>query len=206
MTDWLPASHPTAPARAAQAIRRGELVILPTDTVYGVAAALWQPGAVASLYAVKQRPPDRAIPVLLASPEDMAQVAASIPEMTLRLAEAFWPGPLTIAVPKHPRIPEIVSRLPTIGLRVPDYEQTRAVIRACGGALAVTSANLSGQPSPLTAHEAAAALGSRISLVLDGGGCPGGAPSTVVDVSGGQLRILRTGPLSEDTLRRALQT
>lgn len=205
MTDWLEAGDPQAPARAAEAIRAGGLVILPTDTVYGVAADMWQPQAVAALYAAKQRPPDRAIPILLADLDDMAQVAQDAPEIARRLAEAFWPGPLTIAIPRRPEVPEIVSSLPTVGVRIPDHAAARAVIRACGGALAVTSANLSDQPSALTAADAARALGEAVALVLDGGRCPGGTPSTVVDVSGGALRVVRPGPLDEATLQRALQ-
>ncbi len=205
MTDWLPADHPQAPSRAAEVIRAGGLVILPTDTVYGLAANLWQPEAVAALYVAKQRPPERAIPILLADVQDMALVAQDIPEMARRLAVAFWPGPLTIAVPKRPAVPEIVSSLPTVGLRIPDHPAARAAIRACGGALAVTSANLSGRPSPLTADQAVRDLGEAVMLVLDGGPCPGGVPSTVVDVSKGMLRIVRPGPLSEDALRRTLR-
>ncbi len=205
MTDWLEAGDSQAPARAAEVIRAGGLVILPTDTVYGVAADMWQPQAVAALYAAKQRPPDRAIPILLADLDDMAQVAQDAPEIARRLAEAFWPGPLTIAIPRRPEVPEIVSSLPTVGVRIPDHAAARAVIRACGGALAVTSANLSDQPSALTAADAARALGEAVALVLDGGRCPGGTPSTVVDVSGGALRVVRPGPLDEATLQRALQ-
>jgi L-threonylcarbamoyladenylate synthase len=204
MTGWLQADHPQAPARVAEQIRRGELIILPTDTVYGVGADPWQAGAVAALYKIKRRSPDRAIPVLLADITDISRLAAEIPPVAHKLALAFWPGPLTIAFPKHPDVLEIVSSLPTIGLRVPDHDATRAVIRACGGALAVTSANISGQPSPLTADEAASALGEGVALVLDGGPCPGGVPSTVVDVTGDQLRIIRPGPLDAATLRRAL--
>jgi L-threonylcarbamoyladenylate synthase len=205
MTEWLAVDDPGAPARAAEVIGGGGLVILPTDTVYGVGADLWQPEAVAALYAVKRRPPGRAIPVLLADEEDIARVAGSVPETARRLAATLWPGPLTIVVPKRPDVPEIVSALPTVGVRIPDHDAARAVIRACGGALAGTSANRSGQPSPLTAREAASALGEGVALVLDGGTCAGGRPSTVVDVSGGELRIVRPGPLDEAALRRAVE-
>jgi L-threonylcarbamoyladenylate synthase len=205
VTDWLPAHHPDAPSRAASVIRRGGLMVLPTDTVYGVAADLWQPDAVAALYAAKRRPPDRAIPILLSAGAAIDQVAARVPDAAHRLAAAFWPGPLTIVVPKRPTVPDIVSALPTVGVRVPDHNAARAVIRACGGALAVTSANLSDQPSALTAEEAAAALGAAVGLVLDGGPAPGGTPSTVVDVTGGALRVLRPGPISEAALRAAVE-
>lgn len=203
MADWLSIDDPSAPAYAAEVIRVGGLVILPTDTVYGIAANVWQPQTIATLYAAKLRPPDKAIPVLLADPEHTDLVASEVPPMARRLAEAFWPGPLTIAVPKLPTLPEIVSALPTVGVRIPDHDRTRAVIRACSGALAVTSANLSGQPSPLTAQEASI-LGEAVALILDGGRCAGGQPSTVVDVTGGSLRIVRPGPIDEEALRRAI--
>jgi L-threonylcarbamoyladenylate synthase len=201
MTDWLSIYDPGTPRRAAEVIRDGGLVILPTDTVYGVAADVWQPEAVAALYRVKQRPADRAIPILLADPEHMNRVSGRITPAAERLAAQFWPGPLTIIVAKHPRVPDIVSSLPTVGLRIPAHDATRAIIRACGGALAVTSANLSDHPSPLTAQEAAQALGEDIALVIDGGECTGGVPSTVVDASTDELKVIRTGPLDPDTLR-----
>jgi L-threonylcarbamoyladenylate synthase len=203
MTDWLSIDNPAAPARAAQVIRAGGLVILPTDTVYGIAADVWQPEAVTTLYAVKLRPPDKAIPVLLADAEHIDLVASDVPVMARRLAEVFWPGPLTIAVPKLPTLPDIVSSLPSVGVRIPDDNGARAVIRACGGALAVTSANLSGQPSPLTAEEAGI-LGEMVALILDGGRCAGGQPSTVVDATGESLTIVRPGPIDEEMLYQAL--
>jgi L-threonylcarbamoyladenylate synthase len=202
--DWLSIDDPAAPDRAAEVIRAGGLVILPTDTVYGVAADLSQPDAVARLYEVKQRSPDKAIPILLSDFSHIRRVAQHVPPTARRLADAFWPGPLTIAVPKWPIIPDIVSALPTVGVRIPDHAGARAVIRACGGALAVTSANLSGGPNPLTAEEASL-LGEGVDLLLDGGPCPGGQPSTVVDVSGGDMRIVRAGPIDEAALRRALE-
>jgi L-threonylcarbamoyladenylate synthase len=205
MTTWLSIGDPSAPARAAEAIRAGGLVVLPTDTVYGVAADLWQPEAVAALYAAKARPPAKAIPVLLAGEADAAQVAYEVPPLAQKLAAAFWPGPLTIALPRRDTVPDIVSSLPTIGVRVPDHDRAREVIRACGGALAVTSANRSGDPSVLTAQQAADALGDQVALVLDGGRCPGGVPSTVVDASGEAMRIVRIGPLDEAALRAALR-
>jgi L-threonylcarbamoyladenylate synthase len=205
VTDWLPADHPDAPSRAASVIRSGGLIILPTDTVYGVASDLWQPDAVAALYAAKRRPPDRAIPILLSTGAAIDRVAVRVPEAAHRLASAFWPGPLTIVVPKRPSVPDIVSSLPTIGVRVPDHDAARAAIHACGGALAVTSANLSDQPSALTAKEAASALGAAVGLVLDGGPAPGGTPSTVVDMAGGTLTILRPGPIDEAALRAVVE-
>jgi L-threonylcarbamoyladenylate synthase len=136
MTEWMAVDDPGAAARAAEVIGRGGLVILPTDTVYGVGADVWQPEAVAALYAVKRRPPERAIPVLLADEEDIARVAGSVPEMARRLAAALWPGPLTIVVPKRPDVPEIVSTLPTVGVRIPDHDAARAARPARRGGAA----------------------------------------------------------------------
>lgn len=204
MPDWISATDPRAVPEAVAVIEAGGLVVLPTDTVYGVAADMWRPYAVEAIYRAKQRPPERAIPILLADPANIESVAQSVPDAAYRLAEAFWPGPLTIVVPRRPEVPEIVSALPTIGLRIPDHPTTREVIRACGGALAVSSANLSDAPPALTAREAALALGDGVALVLDGGTCPGGTPSTVVDVTGGEIVILRRGPISEVSIRQVL--
>ena len=203
--EWMSISDGRAPLRAAAVLSEGGLIILPTDTVYGVAADPWQPRAVAALYRAKRRSPERAIPILLADFDHIRMVATDIPEIARKLAKAFWPGPLTIAVPRLPELPDIVSSLPTVGVRIPDHEAVRAIIRAASGALAVTSANISGQPDPITAQAASDALGDAISLVLDGGPCPGGMASTVVDVTGPALRIVRRGPLTEDDLLSALK-
>lgn len=203
MPSWIRADTPKTPVRAAQVIRLGGLIILPTDTVYGVAADLWQEDAVAALYAAKNRPPDKAIPLLISDFKAISKVAAEVPYMAEVLAKTFWPGPLTIALPKREQVPMIVSSLPTVGVRMPDHSAARAVIRACGGVLAVTSANQSGEPSPLTAKEAALAL-PTVDLVLDGGTVSGGVASTVVDINEGELRIVREGPISMDAMQRAL--
>src|SRR5690606_41319858 len=115
MPDWMPIDDPQAVPRAAAVIEAGGLVILPTDTVYGVAADLWQPDAVQALYDAKRRPPDRALPILLADPEHIETVAQSVPDAARRLADAFWPGPLTTVVPKRPNVPQVVSSPPTSG-------------------------------------------------------------------------------------------
>jgi L-threonylcarbamoyladenylate synthase len=205
MTEWMSINDPSAPQRTAEVLGEGGIVILPTDTVYGVAADPWQPRAVAALYDAKHRPPDRAIPILLADFDHIRLVATNIPEAAHKLAKAFWPGPLTIAVPRLPELPEIVSSLPTVGVRIPNHDAARAIIRAASGALAVTSANRSGQPDPIHAQEASDALGAAVALVLDGGACPGGIASTVVDVTGPALRIIRVGPLNERDLLRVLK-
>ncbi len=146
---------------------------------------------------------EKAIPVLIGDPADLEKVTLEVPETAVRLAARFWPGPLTLVVPKHPDLPEAVSATSTVGVRVPDHPLARALLRAAGP-MAVTSANLSGQPSPSTAQEVFAQLGGRIALIIDGGKTPGGVPSTVVDCAGAELQILRTGPVSKDEIRAVL--
>jgi L-threonylcarbamoyladenylate synthase len=173
--------------------------------VYGVGVVIWDHEAVRKLYAAKLRPADKAIPVLLADVTDLSMVACDLPSDALRLAESFWPGPLTLVVPRSEAVPgEVTAGGATVAVRVPDHELARALIRAVGAPLATTSANLSGQLSPVTAQEVAAQLGHRISLVLDGGPCPGGVASTVVDLTGPAPAILRPGPLSLQEILTAL--
>jgi L-threonylcarbamoyladenylate synthase len=191
--------------RAAELLRSGELVAFPTDTVYGVGAVVWNAAAVGKLYAAKLRRADKAIPVLLADADDFALVAGVLLPAALRLAGRFWPGPLTIVVPRAAGVPdEVTAGGASVAVRVPDHDLARALIRAAGAPLAATSANLSGRPSPVTAEEVVAQLGGRIPLVLDGGRCPGGLASTVVDLTGPTPVILRPGPLTLQEILSAL--
>jgi L-threonylcarbamoyladenylate synthase len=186
-------------------LRAGQLVAFPTDTVYGVGAVIWDREAVRKLYEAKLRPVDKAIPILLADATDLPLVACDLPRDALRLAKIFWPGPLTLVVPRVEAVPDdVTAGGTTVAVRVPDHELARALIRAAGAPLATTSANLSGQPSPVTAQEVVAQLGCRISLVLDGGPCRGGVASTVVDMTGHAPSILRPGPLSLQEILSAL--
>jgi L-threonylcarbamoyladenylate synthase len=192
-------------AEAVRLLREGKLVAFPTDTVYGVGAIVWNTAAVARLYTAKLRSLEKAIPVLLADPGDLSLVAQDLPVTVLRIAERFWPGPLTLVVPKAARIPaEVTAGGPTVAVRVPDHPVARALIRAAGAPLATTSANLSGQASAVTAQEVADQLGERIAMVLDGGRCPGGVSSTVVDVTGSQPVILRPGPVDLEQILASL--
>jgi L-threonylcarbamoyladenylate synthase len=199
----LPVSSPDALTRALEILRGGGLVAFPTDTVYGVGALAFDAAAVESIYAVKDRPNEKAIPVLLGSADDLTKVAAEVPPMALTLAARFWPGPLTLVVPKHPSLPEAVSVTATVGVRVPDHAAARRLLQAAGP-MAVTSANRSGQPSPSSASEVLAQLGGRIALILDGGKTPGGVPSTVVNCVGAEPKILREGPVTQAEIRRSL--
>jgi len=198
-TEIFPAAERHSIEHALELLRSGGLVAFPTDTVYGVGALAFDGLAVESIYTAKDRPAEKAIPVLIGDLDDLAKVSLDVPEIALRLAVRFWPGPLTLVVPKHPDLPEIVSAAPTVGVRVPDHPVARALLRAAGP-MAVTSANLSGQPSPSTAQEVFAQLGGRIALILDGGKTPGGLPSTVVNCAGAEPQILREGPISGEEI------
>jgi L-threonylcarbamoyladenylate synthase len=199
----LPASSLEAISIAVEILKSGGLVAFPTDTVYGLGALAFDGVAVESLYAVKGRPGEKAIPILLASAGDLQKVAGNVPAMALTLAAHFWPGPLTLVIPKHPTLPEAVSAAPTVGVRVPGHAAACALLQAAGP-LAVTSANLSGQTNPKTAEEVLAQLGGRILLILDGGQTPGGVPSTVVDCTGVEPKILRLGPVLDLDISKTL--
>ncbi len=197
-----PIASSEARRRAGKILRAGKLVVLPTDTVYGVAAHPRCPEAIVALYAAKNRPQQKAIPILLSDARRAEAVAQPLLPAARKLAAALWPGPLTLVVPKRDDLSPLVSTLTTVGLRVPDHDAARAVIAEAGGALAVTSANLSGKENAVTVEAAIAQLGDAVALYLDGGTCAGGVPSTVVRVdSSGAVEILREGPISEDTLR-----
>jgi len=183
--------------RAVALLLAGELVAFPTDTVYGVGARVWDEIAVAKLYTAKLRVREKAIPVLLADPGDLTLIARDLPLAAMSLAKRFWPGPLTLVVPRAPAVPEeVTAGGDSVAVRVPDHPLARRLIRAVGAPLATTSANLAGQPSPVTAEEVTAQLSGRVAMVLDGGRCPGGVPSTVVDLTGPTPAILRPGPVS----------
>lgn len=204
MTLLLPANDESIQA-ALKILRNGGLVAFPTDTVYGVGALAFNGKAVESIYIAKDRPIEKAIPVLIWDKDDMEKVGIDIPEIAYRLASRFWPGPLTVVIPKKPTLPESVSATNTVGVRVPDHETARALLRAAGP-MAVTSANISGRPSPSTAQEVLAQLGGRIDLIIDGGTTPGGVPSTLVDCTGEDIKILREGPISLEEIRLKLSS
>ena len=193
---------PTVIQQALGILNSGGLVAFPTDTVYGVGALAFDGKAVESIYAAKDRPIEKAIPVLIGDEDDLEKVGMDIPHIAHKLASRFWPGPLTVLVPKKPTLPESVSASETVGVRIPDHAVARALLRAAGP-MAVTSANISGQPSPSTAEEAFAQLHGRIPLIIDGGKTPGGVPSTLVDCTGEKIKVLREGPISLDTLLSA---
>jgi L-threonylcarbamoyladenylate synthase len=202
-THILPADRNEAIPHALEILNRGGLVAFPTDTVYGVGALAFDAKAVESIYAAKARPVEKAIPILIGGPEDLDKVTSGVPPIAAKLAARFWPGPLTLIVPKHPHLPDVVSAMPTVGVRVPDHPVARNLLTAAGP-MAVTSANISGKDSPKTAEEVSRQLSGRISLILDGGETPGGVPSTVVNCLGTEPVILREGPVTLKDIQLAL--
>jgi L-threonylcarbamoyladenylate synthase len=189
--------------RAVEVLSSGGLVAFPTDTVYGVASLPWTPEVVTRLYEAKARPALRAVPLLLSDADQVARVAlvpAHLEAAFRRVAARYWPGGLTLVVLKTALVIEEVSRGPTVAIRVPGLALTRELIEAAGGVLAVTSANLSGQPNPVTAQEVEAQLDGRIELILDGGSCLGGVPSTILDLTRQPPAIIRHGIISADDL------
>jgi L-threonylcarbamoyladenylate synthase len=202
-TEILKADHPIAFPHAVDVLKNGGLVVFPTDTVYGLAAWPYRAKFVERLFVVKGRSSTRAIAVLIPRPEDLNQVAVSPSKAALKLAQRFWPGPLTLIMSKQPSLPDVLSPQPTIGIRVPDHQVALTILRL-SGPLAVTSANLSGKDNTNTAREAFEQLGGRVHLIIDGGKSPGGVPSTVVDCTGAEPQILRLGPISEADIQVAL--
>ncbi|MCC7119514.1 MAG: threonylcarbamoyl-AMP synthase [Anaerolineales bacterium] len=190
-TEILPADEIKS---ALKILQNGGLVAFPTDTVYGVGALAFDHTAIESIYTAKQRPIEKAIPILIGDLKDLNQIAASVPLMALKLAGRFWPGALTCVLPKKETLPNAVSATQTVAVRIPNHPAALNLLRATGP-MAVTSANLSGQSSPTTAQEAFAQLNGRIPLILDGGETPGGIPSTLVDCTGQEPVILREGPI-----------
>ncbi|HEY4190246.1 MAG TPA: L-threonylcarbamoyladenylate synthase [Candidatus Limnocylindrales bacterium] len=194
-----------ARAEAVELLRAGSIVAVPTDTVYGIAADLALPDAIERLFAAKQRPPEKAVALLLADAGQAWTLGLETPAARC-LAEAFWPGGLTLVLTVHPdaRLPRVLAAgSPTIGVRVPDHPAPRA-LAARLGPLPTTSANLSGQSDARDAAEVAASLGDAIALVVDGGRIRGGPASTVVDCSIERPEIRRAGAIEPATIAAAL--
>lgn len=198
-------------ARAArQALGRGELIVVPTDTVYGVAADAFTPAAVQRLLDAKGRGRQSPPPVLIANTATLAALAAEVTEPVTKLAEAFWPGPLTIVMEANPSLSwDLGDTGGTVALRIPDHPLTLELLRETGP-LAVSSANLSGEPPARTAADAQDMLGQSVSVYLDAGATAGdGAASTIIDVrsltpDGGTIRVLRAGAVTHEALAELL--
>ena len=205
VTPILDATDPQAwgPAldEAVHAVSRGQLVVLPTDTVYGVGADAFTPRAVKALLDAKGRGRQMPPPVLIPDVRTLDGLATEVPGTVRALAAAFWPGALTLIVTAQPTLTwDLGETRGTVALRVPDHPLALALLRRTGP-MAVSSANKTGQPAATTAADAAGQLGDAVAVVLDGGPTPGNAPSTILDATGDRLRLVRLGALSLDELR-----
>jgi L-threonylcarbamoyladenylate synthase len=197
----LSATAPGVLDRAVDALEHGEVIAFPTDTVYGVGGHAFLPRAVARLYAVKRRPPGRAIPLLLPGVAALQDVCVDVPAVAWDLAERFWPGGLSLVLRRSPAVPDAVAAGgATVAVRVPDHALVRTLCKRVGAPLAATSANLHDGPAPISAGDVETALGGRISLILDGGPCAGGVASTVLDLTSTPPAILRAGPITAEQL------
>lgn len=203
--------HPKSPlappqlADAVEALRRGELVGLPTETVYGLAADASNPDAVRRIFALKGRPADHPLIVHLGEAAQLDAWARDVPPPARTLAQRFWPGPLTLILKRARGVHDAVTGgQDTVGLRVPAHPIALALLKAFGGGLAAPSANRFGHVSPTTAQHVREEFGEALPLVLDGGPCQVGIESTIVDLSSGTPRVLRPGRIGLDQLEGAL--
>ena len=199
-TQLLPADRPGTITEAAAEARAGNLIVIPTDTLYGLAGVAFNAAAVRAIYAAKQRPFNKPIPILLADSHDLDRVVRTVPDVARSFINQFWPGPLTLLLPKHPDLPAEISNNDSVAVRIPDSRVGREIIRAAGGALAVTSANLSGQAPAETAVDALNQLAGWVTAVVDDGPSPHAAASTILDCTGDELKLLREGPISAKSL------
>jgi tRNA threonylcarbamoyl adenosine modification protein (Sua5/YciO/YrdC/YwlC family) len=190
---------------AAIAVRRGRLVVLPTDTVYGVAADAFSPDAVQALLDAKGRGREMPPPVLVSAPTTLDALAVGVPAYARALVERFWPGPLTVVCRQQSSLQwDLGETRGTVAVRMPDHEVALAVLERTGP-LAVSSANITGRPAARDADEAEEMLGSDVEVVVDGGPVSGGEASTIIDCTGPQGRVLRRGALSLDELNEVLE-
>jgi L-threonylcarbamoyladenylate synthase len=191
--------------QAIAALKNGGVVAYPTDTVYGLGACMTDTAAVDRIFQVKGRPKGMALPVLLAEKQQIEEIVTTFSPAARRLADEFFPGALTIILPKSVLVPDIITGGgKTIAFRIPNHAVPLALIKRLGKPIVGTSANLSGHPSALTAEEVISQIGDKIDMVVDGGKCPGGIESTVIDLSGEKPIIRRQGAVSIEKLRKIL--
>jgi len=203
MLNQLPSHIQKQVERGISILKQGGLVAFPTDTVYGLGACVNIEQAVERLYRVKKRPRNMALPLLLAHTSQISEVAEPVPEIAWLLARHFLPGALTLVLPKSNSVPDIITAGGmTVAVRIPAHPVPVSLAEGLGAPVVGTSANLSGRPSPLTADEVYSQFGDKIDLVIDGGRCPGGRESTIVDVVGEIPVILREGAISKEEIEQ----
>ena len=205
MSDHIEAPSPAAIARAVERLRAGELVAFPTETVYGLGADAANPDAVRRIFEAKGRPADHPVIVHLHHAKDLGDWAREVPKAAVKLAAMFWPGPLTLILPRAPHVSDLVTGgQDSVGLRVPSHPVARSLLSAFGGGIAAPSANRFGRISPTTARHVADDLGDAVSSILDGGACEVGIESTIIAFAGETAILLRPGGIGVSELSRAL--
>lgn len=193
--------------QAISELQHGGVIAFPTDTVYGIGASLEHPAALRRIYDLKGRSPDKPLPILIARVEVLDELSPDVDERLVDLAEQFWPGALTIVLPAADHLPaEVKAPDNTIGVRLPNHSIPLTIAERSGGAIATTSANVSGHDSAHSASEIQEAFGTDIDLILDGGFAPQSNPSTVIRVVAGEIVVLREGAISADELRNTWQS
>jgi L-threonylcarbamoyladenylate synthase len=189
---------------SVRCLRRGGVIVFPTDTLYGLGADAFSPEAVGRVFDIKGRAPSSGLPLLIADTADLDMVAVDITDLALLLAEEFWPGPLTLVLRRSSRVPAIVTGgLDTVAVRAPDHPVPRALVQSLRRPITGTSANRTGGPDPVAAGEVKELLGEAVDYIIDGGPSPLGTPSTILDLSGGRPAILRAGAVQREALERA---
>lgn len=200
MNTVLLSTEPDDIEQASAYLRAGEVLVFPTDTVYGIGVDAFNAQALASLYRVKQRPLNKGIPILISDNDVLAQVAVDVPPIAFDLIARFWPGPLTLLLTKHPSVPVAISPNGKIAVRVPKQSHLRQLIRQAGGAVATSSANRSGREPALTAQAAFEQFRGEIAAVIDDGVSPYRMASTILDCTTTPWRVLRDGPIARPAL------
>ena len=195
-TKVIKATAPNAIDHAADVLCNGGVVAFPTDTVYGLGALAFEDDGILRLYLIKGRNHSKAVVALISDTKDLERLTSQPSDSAICLAEKFWPGPLTLILPSHPDVPDVLAPPPTIGVRIPDHSIALELLQKTGP-LGVTSANISGMSNTNSAEQVLDQLDGRIHLVLDGGRTPGGVPSTVVECTGEEINILRKGPITK---------
>ena len=190
--------------KAIKCLKSGGIIAIPTDTVYGLGADPFNPSAVQKLYTVKGRPDGNPIPLVLSSVRDIHRFSRNLPDFFFHLTDRFWPGGLTIVIESKGLLPVLTAGGNTVGVRIPDNPLLLEILQAFGGPMAITSANLSGEPPATSPEEIGEELTSRIDLVVDGGKTPGPVPSTVYDISVSPPLVRRHGVISEENTRQGV--
>jgi L-threonylcarbamoyladenylate synthase len=190
----------------ARILRSGGIAVIPTDTVYGLAASIFHPEAVTRVYEAKRRAPDRRVPILLGTAADLPILVSNVPHSAWKLIDHFWPGPLTLVLPAKSTVPNAITRgSPTVAVRVPAARSCLELLQVLGEPLVGTSANVSGTPAAVTAAQALEQLGGSVDAILqDDGAIDAGISSTVVEVTTGPAIIHRVGAVSPDAIRRVV--